>query len=244
MSFGGYHPFPKRRGGGKPRLKVFHEALNAARGSAIDASDPTSVAWVENMAYARALVFDGVGTNEKLGNQRDPDRMTDMLPRWEAIFGLRPAPTATQRERRDAVKARFQRFINASAIHSRILAILKRELGAFFSAIEYIDITNAVVRVPDATYPWGTVSSGAPWMSTVAHILVLMVKPAGATEGDFYNAAAKVAPALDGVVPAWVKFSWYRAPLAGPSINVSGGPSQAGFYLDAEANLDNNVFDV
>ncbi len=78
---------------------------------------------------------------------------------------------------------------------------------------------------------------------TVAHILVRIQKPAGATEAMFYEAAGKVAPALDPLVPAWVTFDWYRAPLSTP-INVVGGPSAGGFYLDDEHNLDNNVFDV
>lgn len=244
MSFGAYHPFPKRRGGGKPRLKVFHEALNAARGTAIDASDSTSVAWVENLAYSRAIVMDGIGANEKLANQRDPDRMTDMIPRWEAIFGIRPSPTATDRDRRDAIRKRFQRFLSASSIHSKILNVLRNELGSFFVAIEYMSASVVTPTVPDASYPWGVVSPGAPWSSGVAHILVLMTKPIGATEGDFYSAASKVLPAIDGILPSWVSVNWYRKPAIGVAITVSGGPSQGGFYLDNPANLDNNVLSV
>jgi hypothetical protein len=167
-----------------------------------------------------------------------------MLSRWEKIFGIVPAPRATEYDRRRVLVRRWQRFRDAAALHSRLLARLRAEVGEVFSAVEYIDVTNAVIHVPDASYPWGTIATGAPWTSTVAHILVLLVKPAGYTEGDFYTAASKVAPALDGLVPAWCTFDWYRAPAAGPAINVSGGPSQAGFYLDNDHNLDNSVFDV
>lgn len=241
MGYGGYFPFPKRYGGGRPRLQIIHDALNAARGTAIDASNSETIAWVENMAYARAICFDGYGVNDRLSMQRDPDRMTDMLPRWERIFRIVPAPDATIHERRQAVRARFRRFIEATANHSRLYTRLQAELGPVFSAIEYIDVSLAKIYVPNGSYPWGTIQPGHPWMSTVAHILVLLVKPQSYTEGDFYAAASKILPAVDGLLPAWVKLSWYRKPSGGAPVNVSGGPSQAGFYLDNQANLDQNV---
>ena len=242
MGYGGHFPYPRRFGGGRPRLKIIHDALNAARGTALDASDSTSVAWVENMAHARAVCFDGYGTNDRLALQWDPDRMTDMLSRWEQILKILPAPNASVPERREAVRARLRRFLDATALHSRILGILTRELGEYFVAVEYISAANAVIHVPDASYPWGSVVSGAPWTSTVAHILVLLTQPGNASESAFYDAAAKVGPALDSILPAWVTFNWYRAPTYGAPVNVSGGPSMGGVYLDNPANLDNNVF--
>lgn len=241
MGLGGFHPFPKRYGGGRPLLKVLHDSLNAARGTAIDANDSTSIAWVENMAYARAIAIDGHGTTERLGNQRDPARMTDFIPRWEGIFKIVPSPTATDQERRAEIRVRFRRFLDASAIHYRVESALRTALGSYFSAIEYISYANAVIHVPDTSYPWGTVASGYPWTSTTAHMLVLLVKPDGASEGDFYTAAGKVPPILDALLPAWMTFNWYRRPTDAPPITVSGGPSQGGFYLDSLANLDNNV---
>ena len=244
MGFGGYHPYPRRFGGGRPPLKVLHESINAGRGTALDASNPDTIAWVEGMAYARAIYFAGVMTNERLSHQWDPARMTDMLSRWEAIYGLRPAPSDDDATRRAAVRAKMERFLVASSIHARLVTRLAADLGEVFSAIEYISTANAIITVPDASYPWGSVVSGRPWSSSVAHILILLVKPAGYTEGEFYEAAGKVAPALDGIVPAWCTFDWYRAPAAGAAVTVSGGPSQAGFYLDNDHNLDNSVFDV
>jgi len=226
-------------------LRIVHEALAAGRGSALDATNPTTRVWVETMAHARAITFDGYGSNDRLAMQWDPERMTDFLPRWEKILGIIPAPSASDYARRVEVKKRFRRFIEATSLHSRLLTRLSSELGVVFSAIEYIDIANAVVHVPDTTYPWGTIASGHPWYSTVAHILVLLQKPANYSEQDFYTAAAKVVPATDGLLPAWVTIDWYRAPADGfPAISISGGPSQAGFYLDADHNLDNSTFDV
>jgi len=242
MAYGGYAPFPKRFGGGRPRLRLVHETLNAARGTAVDASDPDNVAWVENMAYARAITFDGYGLNERLGNQWNPDRMTDMLPRWEAIFGIRPAPDATAKSRRDVLRKRFRRFLDATALHTRIVQTLKAELGDVFVQIEYISYANAVINVPDSSYPWGTVNAAAPWSSTTAVMLVLCQKPAGYSEGDYYAALARATPALDAIMPAWMKFYLYRGPQTYPAVNVSGGPSRGGFYFDDPGNMDNCVF--
>jgi hypothetical protein len=242
VGYGGYFPYPRRFGGGKPRLRIVHEALNAARGSALDATNKDTVVWVENMAYARALTFDGFGVNEKLSLQSDPYRTTDMLARWEKIYRTNPAPNATPYERRQLIAARVRRFIEAAAMHARLVRRLQVEVGAVFSAVEYISVDNAVIHVDGGSYPFGTVEHGVFWSSTVAHILILLVKPAGYSEADFYNAAAKVGPAIDGLIPAWCTFDWYRRPTSGVAVNVSGGPSQGGFYLDSDANLDNNLF--
>jgi len=242
MGYGGYHPYPRRFGGGKPRLRIVHESLNAARGSALDATNKDTVVWVENMAYARALTFDGYGTNEKLRLQTDPDRVTNFLPRWEKIYRTNAPPGATEAERRELLGRRVRRFVEAAALHARLYRRLQVEVGECFSAIEYISVANAVIRVDNGGYPFGTTDHGVFWSSTVAHILILLVKPDGYSEQDFYNAAAKVGPAIDGLIPAWCTFDWYRKPASGVAVNVSGGPSQGGFYLDNEHNLDNNLF--
>ena len=244
MGYGGHHPYPRRFGGGKPRLRVVHDSLNAARGSALDATNPDTVVWVENMAFARAIVLDGYGVNERLSLQWDPDRTTDMLARWEKIFRTTPSPSATAHERRQAIGRRLRRFVEAASLHSRLLRRLRDEVGEVFSAVEYISVDNAVIHVDGGGYPFGDIVDGAPWSSTVAHILVLLEKPEGYSEQDFYNAAGKVGPAIDGLIPAWATFDWYRRPASGAAVAVSGGPSQGGFYLDNDHNLDNNCFDV
>lgn len=240
--YGGYAPYPRRFGGGRPRLRLVHDALNAARGTALDASNSDTVVWVENMAHARAITFDGYGTNERLGNQNNPDRMTVMLPRWEKILGIIPSPEATEKERRAEVKERMQRFLDATALHTRILSTLRAELGDVFVQIEYISYANAVINVPDATYPWGTVNVAAPWSSTTALMLVLCQKPAGYSEGDYYTAIARAHPALEQIMPSWMKWNLYRGPQTYPSVSVSGGPSRGGFYFDDPGNMDNCVF--
>jgi hypothetical protein len=143
------------------------------------------------------------------------------------------------------VRAKLRRFLAASGVHNLLLEALNDVVADYAPTIEYIDLANAVVFAPDASYPFGSVRAGVPWYSTVMHVLVLLTKPAKASEGEFYEAAAKVVPVCDGILPSWCSFAWYRAPADGfAAVSVSGGPSEAGFYLDADHNLDNAVFDT
>ncbi len=235
------HPYPRRFGGGKPLLQTIHDSLNAQRGTSVDATNPATIVWLENHAIARAITFDGWGANQRLSHQWDPDRLTDMLPRWEGIMKLTVSFGATDRARRAAVKERFARFGQVPT-HATIVTAIAAAAGAAFVAVEYIPRATAVIHVPDGSYPWGTVVPGIRWYSTAARILVRLDKPAGWTEGDFYEAAGKVVRFADPILPSWATIDWYRGPDAGAT-PVTGGPSAAGFYLDTEHNLDNQVFD-
>jgi hypothetical protein len=164
---------------------------------------------------------------------------SDMLARWERILNLAPAPTDTEATRRARV-ARVFAFVGFATNSGYLASILSSALGSAFVAVEHIDYSIAVIDVPDGSYPWGTVSSDAPWSSTVAHLMIRLQKPTGWTEGQFYAAAAMVFTLLDPVVPAWVTIDYYRGgPTAAP---VVGGPSAGGFILDDSPNLDNEVF--
>lgn len=245
MGYGGFHPYPRRFGGnkyeGKPLLQVTYEAISASRGAAFDTSGGTSIAAIENQAYARAIMY-GWETNARLGHQWDARRTTDMLPRWEAIFKIRPKPGTSERARRREIQKRWERF-GSTSNHAYLTTVLEQELGDYFVAVEYISKANAVIRVPEAGYPlsWGATVEDGMWYSTVAHILVRLQKPTGATEAQFYEAAGKVSKVLDPVVSAFSTFAWYRPPATGTPVSVSGGPSAGGFYLD-EVNLDNLCF--
>jgi hypothetical protein len=228
-------------GGGTPIAKTIVDQLARARGTAVNASDPSTVAYLETLAIGRAIAA-AWSTNERLANQWDALRMTDMLPRWEKIFRLRPRPTDTLVDRRQAV-ARAQARVGLETIHSTVTTALSTVLGPVFVAVEFLDSSLAIITVPDGTYPFGVVVDGVPWSSSVGTVLVRVERPNGYSEGDFYEAVGKISELLDDMLPADVDFLWYRAPETGASVNVPGGPSAAGFYLD-ERNLNESVFDV
>lgn len=237
---GSLNPFPFKLGGGRSRVRAIVEQLAADRGTALDATNPDTVAYAECLAIARQIAA-AWSTNQRLANVWDPARMSvDILERWEAFLALNPSPSATVAARRTRLAEHFARFGRA-AVTGELSAALEAAIGDAFVAIEHISFANAQINVPDGTYPWGSVGT-VPWSSTVCHVLVRLQKPTGWTEGEFYAAAAEVGRVLDPILPAWATFDWYRP---GPvSVVVSGGPSAGGFYLDDDANLDNQVFDV
>lgn len=241
-AFGGYSPFPLRLGGGMPRLRLIHESLNSQAGTAFDTSDRTKLVWLENMAVARAINACW-SQNQRLANQTIPARMTDMLSRWESMLAISPPPNTPEATRRAEVAKRFA-MVAQAAIYPRLYSRLSTELGSYFVAIEFIDLSIANVTKPTGAYPWsGTISTRFPWTSTVAHVLVLMTTPVTGSEVEFYKMVGRCNDILDVELPAWCTFDWYRAPEIGAAIAVSGGPSKAGWYLD-ERNIDNSVFDV
>ena len=107
---GGWAPNPERYGAGEgnsnaPLLQRVFESIASQRGSAYDQTTATLVG-IENMAYARAITFDGWGVNQRLVNSYFPATMSaksGMLQRWERIFGLHVLPTDTELSRRARV---------------------------------------------------------------------------------------------------------------------------------------------
>lgn len=240
MSFGGLHHYPRKLGGGETRLSVILNSLNSQRGTAYDVTYASNV-YAENMAIARCIGA-GWSTNERVASLWNPDCMDEYaLNRWEKMLHIIPKSSDSIVTRRARIKKRWQRFGTDSNV-SQLETEVSEELGDTYVAIEYISNANAVIRVPDGTYPWGTASTTNPWYSTICHILVRTTKPSGMTEGEFYETVSKMHPLLNDILPAWVTWDWYRP---GPvSVSVSGGPSAGGFYFDDEHNFDNEVFDV
>lgn len=239
-AFGGYASFPLRFGGGPSPVQVLHQALNQARGTAYDTS-PGTVVSIYNLARAKAVAV-AYATNERVSNLWNPARMgDDVVERWRTILAW-PDRGETPWQTRARLVDHFALFVE-EVTHGLLVTRLERALGPFFVDVEYIDATNAVVHAPSVDWAIGTVVEGIPWSSTSMRMLVRLQKPAGATEAAFYDAAGKVSEILGPLLPAWETFDWYRAPTSGTPTVVIGGPSAAGFYLDAESNLDNNVFD-
>jgi hypothetical protein len=232
---------PMRMGGGKRRSTTILESLNRARGTAYDTSEESEI-YAEHLAYARAIA-NAWAQNQRLANHWQWSRLTKSgIERWERIMQLSPAPTdsdATRRRRIGRIFERIGQLINRAKLED----ILREELGEVFVAIEYIDVSLANIHVPDGTYPFGTVAEGFPWYSTALHVLIRTQRPSGYSYGDFWAAVQRIMPLLDDMLPAWCTFDWYLPPVNYAPINVVGGPSAGGFYLDDEKNLDFAVFD-
>jgi hypothetical protein len=163
MPTGGLHPHPKRTGGGAPLLQRVVESLDQQRGTGIDTS-PQSPAHAENMAMARAITAMW-GTNGRLANQSDPDRMTGTcLSRWEKILGIPVNPLDPDTVRRARVKTIRARIGVRQAIQSMNDALVAA-LGAVFVQIELLTPATANTQWPiapssDASTTIGAASNG------------------------------------------------------------------------------------
>lgn len=137
---GGFTPSPERYGAGEgnsnvPLVQRVVESIQAQIGSAYTNAIPSFV-FVQALAFARAIVFDGYGASQRLSNQFIPSKMTDpgLLPRWEKILGLVVYPSDTQVVRRARVGAAFAAFAKSNAIQP-VIDQLTSALGPVYVGI-------------------------------------------------------------------------------------------------------------
>lgn len=153
-----------------PLLQRVFESIAAQRGDAYDQTTLSKVG-AENMAYARAVTFDGWGTNQRLANGFDPQRMTlasGMLPRWERIFGINPLPTDSEVVRRARIIAAWAKIGQTNAVQA-VTDALSAALGPVFVGVNHqtyatgLSIVNGVQIVQSAgTTPPVVTLSGTP----------------------------------------------------------------------------------
>lgn len=238
---GGFNPAPLTFGeAATTDLETLQNDIAEAQGSAI-AKDRGTVAWVQNHAKARVLLALYL-LARKLGYVNDPKRMTVTLERWESILGIDPLKTDTRIERRLRVEAKLS-LLAAGTNFTTINDYLTRILGDMYVGLEFPDPLTATTYVPGGgSVPGGgpTFLDGnlagptvSPYASSLAHVVVLLEKPAEMSEDTFYGKAAQIYEDMDNLIGAWMGFEWVR-----------DGVNGAGFYLDEEANLDNQRFDV
>jgi hypothetical protein len=238
--FGGFTPWPLRFGGGEgnssaPLLQRVFESIAAQRGDAYDQTVNSTVG-VENMAFARAITFDGWLRNQKLANEFQPTKCTaaGLLPRWERIFATPPNPTDTEPVRRARVSAAWLRLISSAAVQS-VTDALSAALGPLFVGLVFQTPATAV-----AYWPGGTQLPGFPWFSTIALINVQLTIPSGYANADgspnaqWWAATGAVFQILDPMLPAYDDFQWY--------VNNPQNPSETGWILDTN-ELDLEAFD-
>ena len=242
MSYDEFDVFPLYFGGHDELLPALVNSISEGRGSGLTKERDTAV-FVENVAVAAEL-YCCWETNKRLGSIWDP--MTcpeELVPRWETICAIPRNTDLSMPVRRQQLQYKRERIGRDPDI-GYLTEVAQRTIGDAFVQFETIDQDIANIHVPDVTYPWGTVVPGIPWSSSSKHLLALVVKPANYTEAEFYDLMGALVAAIDPLLDSWSTFDWYRAPATGVAITVVGGPSQAGFYLDDDRNLNNNVFDV
>jgi hypothetical protein len=225
-----------RTGSTDDTYRRIYESLNQALGTAFDTS-PTSNVAIRNHAIARAIaeVWD---QNRRLSFIHDPWRCApSILVRWERICRLYPLPTDSIRSRRARLAEKLSRF-GVKPTYQVVTDRLEDALPNVFVALRHITPSEATAHWP------GTAEPDA-FTSTVCHLLVEVEKPAGYSEGQFYEAAGKVSNIMDSSVASHLTFDWYRNSTdpAHAGAGAWATDTDAGFYLDAEHNLDNAILD-
>jgi hypothetical protein len=121
-------------------------------GTAYDTESQSSPVYIRNFALARCIA-DVWDTNQRLANQFDPYRMTELLPRWEKFLKVYPLPTDTMSARREPVRAKFARFGKAST-YQRVVDIATAYLGSITFTVTGGDSTTANINWPEDWIDW------------------------------------------------------------------------------------------
>lgn len=231
MNTGGYAYIARSGATRNTDVEAITRSLVANKGVAYD-DGSGSLSWLECHAIARAIAA-VASSQRRFANQFDPTRMTDALPRWERIFGI-PSPFGrTLAERRREVAARFA-MIGRSPHSGDLTAILSEALPDNFSELSYTTSSVANTHTTTSvTVPGGITTTGdGSWSSSIYFVAVGLIQPAWQTDVEFARVPGVVHRLLDGWMPAWCTFDWYR-----------DGVNGAGFYLDEDGNLNNQRFD-
>jgi hypothetical protein len=227
---GRFNPFPERYGAEKDTLlEVLLRTLQENLGDAFSTEDDAYVT-AELICDSRALgdLFNSI---QRFGNQWDPDRMSDFLPRWEKIFGLSPDPSASKNQRRKAVKLAMQ-ALGQAPTQQRIYDLLSSLLGDALVSVVPGKTTEQIGSIPGGlAIPGGPTLVDGPFCSWVSSIFIHVEQPAGMSTLDYANAKASVAPVLTKALPAWTAWTLYE----------NSSDDVRGFKFD-EPNLDTEAF--
>jgi len=228
---GAFNPAPTKTGAERGHVEeILLDSLLETDGTAL-ASEVDSFVYAERVAEARAIAYLW-HLNQRCANQWDPDRMTDFLPRWEKILGLRPLVTDTDNARRAKVRAKMESYGEPGTLQV-VNDLMRVVLGSLYVGIVNTPSSAAVGQVPGGCVVLGGASlADGDWYSTIAHVAFQTVQPAGVSDATFYDAIGQIASFVDDLLPGWVTWDWF----------LDGGHG-SGFYLDEDKNLDNQRFD-
>ena len=190
----------------RPDLNSITNSLLNQMGNAYTNTVGTLV-WIQ--CRALAIMVNTVWiTNTKLVNQFNPNKMSDMLARWEAIFQIIPLPNDTLGSRRTRVAEYFFR-INKVPNLSNIDQVLTYLLPETFVGLIIENQSESISAFPNGfNIIGGQDSSNGPWGSTLSYLAVETQKPLSMSITDFNNNVSQIYALLKQALPAYVEFDW------------------------------------
>jgi hypothetical protein len=210
--------------------ELAYAAIMEAGGTALSQDDDSYRA-AEVEAEARCLAY-LYYLRDRAKNQWTPALMTDFLPRWVKIYGIKKSGNEVKDRMAVARHLATWGIAPTLIVLEDFLATL---LGGCFVGIVLTSPQDALASVPGGASnpapPDGVTYPDGDWRSSVAHLAIETTKN-GLDDNSFYSLVGQVHDGLQRIAPAWVTYDWFL-----------DGPLGAGFYLDSPANLDNQRFD-
>lgn len=199
MSWGRWGRWPFKFGGTQNLpTKVEYRALLTALEPGYDPTDGTVHA-VETFAQARVVGMVW-GAGQRLANQAIPERMLEMLPVWEGILELTPAPGTTDFDRRAAVAGKMRGLQNNAL--PDIEEVAAKIMGQNYDAVLTVDPDDAT-----AYWPGGTPGPpGFEWSSNVA-LIGIKVNKTGLDDSAFLLKVGRLREQLQKFLPSWMGFT-------------------------------------
>jgi hypothetical protein len=183
-------------GGGPDDCEVEQDALLQALEPQLDPEDPIQVALTYGEGLAIAMIW---AVNRRLKGQLDPNRMIETLPVWETACQLRPLPSDTDTDRRNALAARFLGY--AGNALAQIVAAAEKIAGEAF--------VGFAVAIGDTTTYSPGINPGPPgfeWSSNRALLAIQLVR-GGLPDAAFLDMMRRLRTELDILCPSWMTFN-------------------------------------
>lgn len=189
------YPLANPVGGGPDDIDVALAALLEAMRPYLDPTDPAQMAQSNVEALMIAITW---SVNRRLSGMLDPNRMISTLATWEQACGLRPDPTATDTDRRNALAAQFLGFVGNTI--ANLYAVCTAIAGASFLGF-YLPSANAPSYQPG-------LNPGPPGWETMSCRAVLGVRlaPVLTSDAAFLTVVRNLNRTLGLVCPAWLGF--------------------------------------
>jgi hypothetical protein len=182
-------------GGGPDDIQVAQAALLEVLRPYLEPTDPAQIAQTNGEALAIAITW---AVNRRLAGQLDPNRMIETLPQWEQACGLRPAPTDTDTDRRNALAAQFLGFIGNTI--SDLYGICVAIAGPTFLGF-YLPTSSA------PTYTPGLLPGPPGWETTSCRATIgVRLQPVGSADAEFLDTIRTLTRQLGLACPAWMGF--------------------------------------
>jgi hypothetical protein len=197
MFFGRQAEFPIEFGGGETYTEQVYQALLDFYAPVFD-SDEDELPAIE--AYAEATVLAAIFVAcARARNQEVATKMIENLPVWEESTRIRPAATATDKERRDALAAKLRGIIGNAMPDIRDAC--RSLLG-----VNYVN-----VHTSSAVTWWLGGTPGMPgeeWATDRAHLAV-EVSQFGLNDAQFSRVTDRLSRTLDDLLPGWMTHTWF-----------------------------------